>query len=450
MTTARSGTVKLTGIVTQPPRNPRRLRALLRSPAAIACLTYLVVVVGIAIIAPLLLPGVVEEHAGDLLATQQGPSAAHLLGTDTLGRDVLARLLVGTRVAVIGVAEALVVVLAIGVPLGLVAGYFGGTLDRVVGWLADLTFAMPAIIIIMVVLSVYPQSMTAAMVTFGIIAGPGLMRIVRSATLPVRQELYIAAAQVSGLSRWYIIARHVLPRVAGPVIVQSSLLAAAALLVQSGLGFLTLVVPQPAPSWGGMVADGAQAMELQPWLIWPPGLAIAITVLALGLLGDSVRDATTAAWSRPMRQDRARRSTRPLVASEEIQSCRRDSDDLLAVDGLRIAFATGKQSTTVVDDVSFTVRAGETVGIVGESGCGKTLTAMSILGLLPGTAYIDTGRILFDGRDLAGMSERELRRVRGKQIGLVSQEPMVALNPAFRIGWQLAEAVRRQDRKSVV
>ena len=135
----------------------------------------------------------------------KGRAGTHLLGTDTLGRDVLDRLLVGTQVTLIGVAEALLVALALGVPLGLAAGYFGGRLDRAVGWLADLVFSMPGIIIILVVLSVFPKSMTAAMTTFGVIAAPGLMRVVRSAALPVREELYVAAAQVSGLSHPYII-----------------------------------------------------------------------------------------------------------------------------------------------------------------------------------------------------------------------------------------------------
>src|SRR5262249_38093111 len=153
-----------------------------------------------------------------------------LLGTDTLGRDVLERLLVGSRVTVVGVAEALVVVIGLGVPLGLAAGYFSGWLDQLVGRLADLAFSLPSIVLILVVLSVFPQSMPAGMATFGLLAAPGLMRVVRSAVLPVREELYIAAARASGLSRAYIISRHVLPRVSGAIIVQASLLAAAALL----------------------------------------------------------------------------------------------------------------------------------------------------------------------------------------------------------------------------
>lgn len=416
------------------------VRRLLRRKLAAVCVAYLAAVVGMAVVAPLVMPGVVGEHAGDLLIARQGPSWAHVLGTDTLGRDVLDRLLVGTRVTLIGVAEAVLVALILGVPVGLAAGFFGGLTDRIVGWAIDLAFSVPAIIIILVVLAVFPQSMLAAMVTLGVLLAPELARVVRSAVLAVRKELYIAAARVSGLSRSYIVTRHVLPRVSGAVIVQTSLIAAAALIAQTGLAFLGLVVAAPAPSWGGMVADGVSAIVLQPWLIWPPGAAIAITILAFGAVGDSVRDAMTEAWVSPSAVTRTRKSRATVGAAHVAAS----ADALLSVRGLSVAFASEREgSVRVVDDIGFDIRRGEAVGLVGESGCGKTMSAMSILGLLPGTARIEEGAILFEGRNLVTLSERGLRRVRGREIALISQEPAMSLNPSFRIGWQLAEVVRR-------
>ncbi len=426
---------------------PGFLRRMMRQPIAVVCIAYLIVLVAVAIVAPIVLPDVAQENAGDLLGTRQGPSAEHLLGTDSLGRDVLQRLLVGSRVTLVGVVEALAVTLALGLPLGLAAGYYGGWIDRVVSWLADLTFSMPAIVIVLVVLAVFPQNMAAAMVAFGVIAAPGLMRVVRSATLPIREELYIAAARVSGLSRRYIMWRHVLPRIAGAVIVQASLLAAVALLVQTGLAFLGLVVAPPAPSWGGMVAEGAEAIVLQPWLIWPPGMAIVVTILALGVLGDAISDASTEGWSSSRSGARRRRRSvprmperSPATPSLALPSA---SGALLAVEGLRVVLDAPAGEVAVVEDVSFDVEEGETLGIVGESGCGKTMTAMSILGLLPPGAAIAEGSIRFDGRQLVGLAEQKLRQVRGKEVALISQEPMVSLNPAFRVGWQLTEVVRR-------
>jgi peptide/nickel transport system ATP-binding protein/peptide/nickel transport system permease protein len=421
---------------------------MLRRPLALVCIGYLLVVILVALVAPIALPAVATEHAGDLLATKQRPSWDHLLGTDTLGRDVLDRLVVGTRVTLVGVAEALAVVLLLGVPAGLAAGYLGGSVDRAVGWLADLTFSMPAIVIIIVVLSIFPGSMTAAMVTFGVIAAPALMRVVRSATLPVRDELYIAAARVSGLSHSYIMSRHILPRTVGPVVVQVSLLAAAALLTQTGLAFLSLVVAAPAPSWGGMVADGVSVIVLQPWLIWPPGIAIALTILALGLLGDAARDLTTETWSGPTQLPRRRTRNAaafdPAAGSVELAGVA--PNELLSIQELSVVFPSAHGPVTVVEDVSFEVDAGEVVGLVGESGCGKTVSAMSILGLIPGRGEIAHGRVFFAGRDLTILPERELREIRGKEIAVVSQEPMISFSPIFRVGTQLAEAVRRHRR----
>jgi peptide/nickel transport system permease protein len=427
---------------------PGFARRLLRRPTARICLGYLAVVVLVAILAPVFLPDVAGQNAGDLLGVLKGPSLSHLLGTDSLGRDVLERILVGTRITITGVAEVLLVVAVIGLPAGLLAGYRGGWVDRIVGWLADLAFSVPAIVVVLLVLSIYAQNMTAAMVTFGVLASPALMRVVRSAVLPVRQELYISAAVVAGLPPAAIVVRHVLPRVRGVVVVQLALISAEALLVQTSLAFLGLVAPAPAPSWGGMVADGASSIALQPWLIVPAGLVIAITVLAFGLLGDAVRDAVNETWSSaPATQPRRRAAaSRKQSAASPSGSPAVPGQALLAVSKLKVSLKAG--SALVLDDVSFEINPGETVGLVGESGCGKTMTAMSVLGLLPPGARVESGHVMFEGRDLDGLSERELNHVRGSGIGFVSQEPMIGLNPAFRVGTQIAQAVRHHHEVS--
>jgi peptide/nickel transport system permease protein len=404
----------------------------------VACCAYLAVLIGVAIVAPIAMPSVSSQNAGDLFGANQLPSWSHLLGTDTLGRDVLSRLLVGDRVTLVGVVEALVVVLILGVPLGLAAGYLGGRTDRVVSWLADLTFSLPAVVIILVVLSVFPASMLAGMVTFGVIAAPDLMRVVRSATLPIREELYIKATEASGLSRTYIITRHILPRIAGVVIARASLLAAVALGVQTGLSFLKLLVADPAPSWGGMVADGTSVLLLHPWLIVPPGAAIAVTMLALSLLGDAVRDTAVESWSVPVRTRRAAAKAAPASAEPAPQAEAR----LLTVAHLSVGFPGPEQDLRVVEDVTFDIAAGEIVGIVGESGCGKSVTISAIVGLLPGSGRIEGGSIWFEGTDLTRASQAELRKLRGRKIGFVSQEPMMSLDPSYRVGFQIEEALR--------
>lgn len=432
-------------VATAEPTEPGFVRRLLRKPVAVVSLVFLAFVVGVAVLGPVFLPDVAGQQAGDLVHVGQGPSSAHWLGTDTLGRDVLDRLIVGSRVTMLGVLEAVIVLLVLGVPIGLFAGYFRGRLDRVVMWVGDALLSLPGIIVVLVTLSVFRNNMLAAMVTFGVLVSPSLMRVVRAAVLPVRAELSIDAAKASGLSDPHIIIRHVLPRVAGPVIVQTSVLAATGLIVQTGLSFLGLLVKAPAPSWGGMVADGVTVISENPGLIRSPGIAIALTILALGLVADGVRDAMTEGWGagghgRRRARNRGVRTRRGPA---------RESSALLSVRELRVSFRLPEgRDVTIVEDVSFEVDAGETVGLVGESGCGKTQTAMALIGLLAGNGRISGGSIVFDGRDLAGLSERELRGVRGSRIGLVSQEPMVAFDPTYTVGSQIAEVVRRHHRLS--
>ncbi|MGH9298319.1 MAG: dipeptide/oligopeptide/nickel ABC transporter permease/ATP-binding protein [Acidimicrobiales bacterium] len=417
-------------------------RRLLRRPLAVACMLFLLGMIVVAIVAPILLPAVSHQGVGDLLHVRAGPSGKHLLGTDTVGRDVLDRLLYGTRLTMLGVAEVVIVATLLGLPLGLAAGYLGGWVDRIAGWWVDFTFSIPTLIIIIVVIAIFPRNLLAAMVTYGILTAPAIVRTVRAATLPVREELYIAAARVSGLSRPYIIGRHVLPRVAGVVTVQTALVAAGSVGITAGLSFLGLLDPN-IPTWGGMIQDGMTVLQLDPWLLWPPAIAIGLTTLAFTLIGDSVRDATAESWSAPPRRAR----TRPLHRDQH-SPAHDTAHALLSVEHLTVALPSPAGPVPVVEDLCFQVDEGETLGIVGESGCGKTMTAKAILDLLPGGGRIEGGSIFYRGRDLALLSERELRRVRGKEIALISQEPMVSLTPTFRVGWQIAEVVRRHHRCS--
>ncbi|WP_158849542.1 dipeptide/oligopeptide/nickel ABC transporter permease/ATP-binding protein [Saccharothrix deserti] len=427
----------------------RFLGGLLRRPLALVSLLWLLAVVFCA-----LFPAVVTSRdplEQDLLASLQGPSAAHPLGTDRLGQDLLSRLVHGGASTLWGVLVATVVSVVIGVALGLVAGYLGGFVDAITVRIAELLFAIPGVIILLVVFAVFPNNVTAAMVTFGVLLASGLIRVVRSATMSVRQELFVAAARVSGLSDARILYRHVLPRLTSLVIVQAALIAAFALVTQAGLAFLGFGPPPPQPSWGGLVEEARGVVVQAPWALVPPGAAIALTVLAFSLLGDAVRDAATQSWSSTKL---VRRTARPRASSPgDTDESPAPEKTLLSVRHLSIAIplrsATGDRAlTTVVDDVSFDISPGEVVGLVGESGCGKSVTALSVLGLTPGGGSITGGSCLFAGTDLVRASARQWGEVRGRGIGFVAQEPMVSLDPTVRAGAQLAEAVRRHTKVS--
>ncbi|OXY95070.1 hypothetical protein BEK98_18250 [Streptomyces diastatochromogenes] len=413
-------------------------------PAGALSLGWLVLLTVATLAAPLLTThGPLDQDLGHVLS---GPTADHLLGTDNLGRDLLSRLLFGGRSTLLAVGEALAVFLALGVTLGLASGFLGGWVDWLTVRTADLLFALPGIIIVLVVLSVFPGNLHAAMITFGVLGSPGIIRILRSQTLGIREELYVAAAKVAGLTRQQILRRHILPRLISTVIVQAALFAAIVVTIQAGLGFLGLGAQPPDPTWGGLVADASQALDRAPWMLVPSGIPLVLTVLALGSLGDAVRDAATEGWSvsrmtAPTDAPRTVRDDRRPAGTVTTNSTRSGTSALLSVRNLSIDIG----GVPVVQEVSFDIAPGETVGVVGESGCGKSVTSLGILGLVPGGGRVAQGQVLFDGTDLVA-SPAARTQVRGTGIAYVSQEPMVALDPMFTVGRQLGEAVRRHER----
>jgi peptide/nickel transport system permease protein len=416
------------------------LRRILRRPLGLLSLLYLVAVVIGTTFASRLAP--YSPRKADFANVKSGPTAKHLLGTDSLGRDLLSRLLYGGRASLAGVAEALALMLLIGLPAGLAAGYFGGWFDRVVAWVSDVVLSIPTIVILLLVLSIYRSNLHVAMITLGCLLAPGLMRVTRAAALSVRNELYVTAARTSGLSHSAIIVRHVLKRIIGAVIVQLSIAGGVALAVQSGLAFLGLGIKPPNPSWGFDLSDATSLMVETRWPLVPPAAVIGLCILAFGLLGDALRDANAERWS-TVRKRRGRVKATLTPADPRAKDDTVDGHDLaLSVRGLTIAFDTAHGPVVAVQDVSFEVAKGETVGLVGESGCGKTLSVLGVMGLLPGTGRIVQGSVILNGTELIGLDDRALRKVRGSHIAYISQEPMSALNPAFRVGQLLDAAVR--------
>ena len=403
----------------------------LRRPVATGALLFLALLTVACVAAQLVAPyDPMEQDLANVLA---GPGGDHLLGTDALGRDVLSRLLHGGRRSLLSVAEAVAVVLALGVPLGLAAGYAGGRTDRWLSRLAELLLSIPTIIFVLVVLAVVPHDEDAAMVAFGVLGTPAVMRVVRGATLKLREEPYVAAARVSGLSHVRIVARHLLPRVRGPILVQASVFCAYALLFETGLAYLGLTSDPATPTWGGMVAEASTVLDRQRWLLLPSGGLIALTILACGLLGDAMRDLAVRDDAAPRRRTRRAIGVRVTPARD---------DALLSVHDLSV----GLGDTPVVERASFDVLPGETLGLVGESGCGKSVTALALLRLLPPALDVRGGLVTWGGRDLLALPDREFDALRGSALAYVGQEPQSALDPTFSVGSQLAEVVRRHER----
>jgi peptide/nickel transport system permease protein len=417
---------------------------LVRQPLTVASAAVLLVVVLASVFAPLLAPyGPLEQ---DLLDTYAGPSSDHLLGTDQLGRDILSRILHGGRVTLLGIVQAVTVCTLIGVLLGILAGTLRGWVELTVMRVSDVLLAIPALVILLVVLAIFGQNESAAMVTLGIIMSPTLIRVVYAATVAVREELYVAGARVAGLTAGQVMRRHILPAVAGPALTQISLLAALACLVEAAIGFLGLGVAPPSPTWGNLVTDAQQAIVLHPWMLVPTGGIIAVVALALTLVGNGIRDAYTGRSSGSTKAYNWRaltaRVTQDPAPRADVDSATRTEGPVLSVDSMSVALPRDKSELRIVDSVSFQVLPGEALGIVGESGCGKSMTISAVLRVLPLGAQISAASITFKGAELASLSEREMNDYRGRRIGFISQEPISSLDPAYTVGHQLTEAVR--------
>jgi peptide/nickel transport system permease protein len=256
----------------------------LRAAMAIMVLLALVIV---AIGAPWIAP--YPPTAQDVNNMLAAPSPAHLLGTDDLGRDIFSRLIYGAPATVYASLLAVGVAVAIGLPVGLIAGFFGGWTDDIISRVIDTFLSFPAIVLAIAVTGALGIGLTNGMIAVGIVMFPALARIVRARTLIVRQELYVDASRCFGAPTWHILWKHVLPNALQPVIVQVTLLLAAALLAEASLSFLGLGIQPPNPSWGAMLARAYQYMEIAPEQMYAPGLAILVVSLAFNALGESLR-----------------------------------------------------------------------------------------------------------------------------------------------------------------
>jgi peptide/nickel transport system permease protein len=263
-------------------------RLLLANPVTVVSGAILVVIAIVALTANWIAPfGVNDVNVPDAL---QGPSGSHWFGTDELGRDVFSRVLVATqaslRVAVISVAFAVVV----GVTIGVVSGYRGGWLDTVFMRVVDVMFAFPVLLLALAVVAILGPGMTTTILAIGIVYTPIFARVARASTLSVRVEPYVSVSRSMGTGHLYILGRHILPNIAGPLVVQTSLSLAFAILSEAALSFLGLGIQPPQPSLGRMIFDSQGFVTMAWWMAVFPGAAIFVTVLAFNLLGDGLRD----------------------------------------------------------------------------------------------------------------------------------------------------------------
>jgi len=276
--------------VALPPRHDRSiLRRVLDARLAGAGLAVLALVVFAALLAPVLAPA--DPNAQDYLALTEAPGAAHLLGTDDLGRDVLSRIIYGSRISLeVGIIAA-GIALALGVSLGLLAGFIGGNTDNIIMRFVDAVQAFPSLTLALAITAALGPGIGNAMIAIGFVSMTAIARLTRGQTLSEREREYVTAARVIGVSPLRMMARHIWPNITAPIIVQVTLLIATAIVTEASLSFLGVGVVPPTPSWGAMLRSGSQYLETAPWLAFAPGIAIFLTVLAFNFVGDGLRQA---------------------------------------------------------------------------------------------------------------------------------------------------------------
>src|SRR4030088_445393 len=271
------------------PRPNQLLRRLLETRLVGTGLAITAVVLLCALAAPLLAP--YDPNEQDYLAITDPPSAAPLLGTDDIGRDVLSRIIYGSRVSLQVGLIAVAIAVGAGVTTGLFAGYVGGLADDVIMRIVDAVQAFPNLILALAITAALGPSIANAMLAIGFVAAPGMRRLTRGQTLSIREREFIAAARVCGASPLSIMRLHIWPNVTAPIIVQATLLMGTAIVTEAALSFLRVGVQPPTPSWGAMLRSGSQYLEVAPWIGITSGAAIFMTVLAFNFVGDGLRRA---------------------------------------------------------------------------------------------------------------------------------------------------------------
>lgn len=407
----------------------------------------------------------------------QPPSSEHLFGTDAIGRDIFSRVVYGARYSlVIGLCATGAALLAAAV-LGSIAATGGKAVSEVLMRILDVIMSFPGIALAAVFVAVFGNSLPVLVFAIGFLYIPQLSRVVRANVLGQFGEDYVSASRVMGASTAYILIKQVARNCIAPIAVFATVLVADAIVFEASLSFISAGVKPPEPSWGNILADGKQLLLSGIW--WPtffPGLMILITVLCLNILSEGLTDALAAPAKRssakPVGDHRnaevdtsgalgvlsAEEAQATLdhslvtlreheVAGDYRQKFTGDPTPLIEVKNLSISFPEAHGDVRIVDNVSFSVAPGETLGLVGESGCGKSITAMSIMGLLPPSAKIE-GEIIYDGKNLLELSPEEHNALRGHDIAMIYQDALSALNPSMLIRSQMKQLTRRGGKRS--
>ncbi|WP_195225686.1 dipeptide/oligopeptide/nickel ABC transporter permease/ATP-binding protein [Schaalia turicensis] len=469
--------------VTRPGSRFTRISAMsLGSKISILVLALILLV---SFLAPVISPYSPEE----IFTKWEAPSAAHIFGTDHIGRDILARVLYGGRYSMMIGLFSMLIALLFGAIIGSIAAVVRKSLSELIMRILDVIMAVPGIAMAAVTVLVFGRTLQASGNAVGLVVViiasiafvyiPQLARIVRANVIAAYGEDYVRAVIVSGAKAPWILVKHVMRNTAAPVLVFATVLVADAIILEASLTFIGSGLPATmVPTWGNVLSEASSNLSVMLgkwWTAFFPGMIITATVLCLNILSEGITDAMVAAPKGPavaqVSSDSEREADRLLLdprrahaeqaeslqaslnALESIEEKRDDrftpaseAAPLLEVKNLSIRFPNHGE-VDVVDRVSFAVKPGETMGLVGESGCGKSITALSIMGLINPKAKL-AGEILYQGRNLLEMKPEERQGLLGNEMAMIYQDALSSLNPAMLIKAQMKQLTSRGGTRS--
>ncbi|AMN53126.1 peptide ABC transporter permease [Labrenzia sp. CP4] len=418
---------------------PGTLALLLNNSLATSGLVVLVLICLVALAAPILPlanPDVTAPADRLLPVLTEG----HLLGTDHLGRDILSRLIWGTRISLAVGLSATIIAAFFGSLLGLIAGYAGGRTDTLIMRGIDMVMAFPYILLALAIVAVLGPGLLNALYAIALVNIPFFARNIRGITLGLSRREFVDAARLSGKSPVQILFLEILPNVLPVIVITMSTTVGWMILETAGLSFLGLGAQPPQADLGSMLGEGRKILFTAPHVSIIPGLMIFALVMSINLFGDGVRDILdprlrAGSLTRPVSRTAVHRKADEIPAPSE-------KGGVLDVRQMRTEFQIGSSVYKAVGGVDLNLKEGECLGVVGESGSGKSVTAMSIMGLVPTPpGRIAGGAAYLDGEDLFAASDRRIRDLRGGSVAYVFQDPLSTLHPLFTVGDQLTEAI---------